>query len=63
MLEGSVYIYIYIYMCVYVYTLFLWAEPGSLCQEKKRNENFTLFSDHNGSLPRRQPRALCQDFD
>ena len=24
-------------------------------KEKKRKEKFTLFSDHNGSLPRRQP--------
>jgi len=27
-------------------------------QEKKRKEKFTLFSDHNGSLLRRQPGAM-----
>jgi len=26
--------------------------------EKKRKEKFTLFSDHNGSLLRRQPGAM-----
>lgn len=26
--------------------------------EKKRKEKFTLFSDHNGSLPTRQPGAM-----
>ena len=27
-------------------------------EEKKRKEKFTLFSDHNGSLPRRRPGAM-----
>ncbi len=27
-------------------------------KEKKRKEKVTLFSDHNGSLPRRQPGAM-----
>jgi len=27
-------------------------------KEKKRKEKFTLFSDHNGSLLRRQPGAM-----
>jgi len=30
----------------------------SVSKEKKRKENFTLFSDHDGSLQRRQPGAL-----
>jgi hypothetical protein len=31
--------------------------------KKKRKEKFTLFSDHNGSLPRRQPGALAQGMN
>ncbi len=30
---------------------------------KKRKEKFTLFSDHNGSLLRRQPKARNPDND
>ncbi len=33
---------------------------NSPLSDKKRKENLTLFSDHNGSLLRRQPGALCQ---
>ena len=30
--------------------------------EQKERKKFTRFSDHNGSLPRRQPEAdLCED--
>jgi len=29
-----------------------------MIKEKKRKEEFTLFSDHNGSLLRRQPGAF-----
>ena len=31
------------------------------CKEKKRKEKFTLFSDHDGSLLRRQPGALSPE--
>jgi len=36
-------------------------EPAALFARTKRKEKFTLFSDHNGSLLRRQPGAtVCQ---
>jgi len=31
-------------------------------KRKKRKEKFTLFSDHNGSLLRRQPGEICQNM-
>ncbi len=36
----------------------LGTRPSPAGARKKRKENFTLFSDHNGSLLRRQPGAM-----
>ena len=43
-----------------VYILHVQATLACAFKEgKKRKEQFTLFSDHNGSLLRRQPGAMC----
>ena len=45
-------------MCDVVCSDFHCSDRQYAVREKKRKEKFMLFSDHNGSLLRRQPGAM-----